>query len=507
MLFNLHYRSNVMRIAVLMGITYENNSTLESLPACKNDLHIIEKIIDATNLYDEKLILNDDYPTAYTAMEKLTEFVENLEKKPDPIEEVFVYYSGHGGFDNNEFYYAWNNYSNKNPNTTSLLNSQFDDLLRRLKAKLTVKFIDACQSGLPYIKDLVKPTFQDCFFCFSCRKNQSSGCDEENSFFTYALVESIKNCLENNQIRYRDLQNYIADKFSMEGDDEDSQKPYFCSQGKNTDVFCEVTDSLKNVINTFFLQPVVVEVKEEDIPKSEKTEIDYLSIISRIDSTFLKKELIKNISKEVLSKITAIPLIEPLNRIKFTKLITSDKIHNRIPGYKSLCTFVDNNCSDYFAEITYDYKTRTVKKEKKNPWDIGLNLSYFNVLGLHNSVEPTYEWVDEAVKIPKDFYIKNDIPYDYISFKIQSRCRCITDKELVLIPFYNNTSIYLVYAQFDYKYTGIEETGPVPTTWKGKKCSADNLVKITKQLVEDFQDNTFKEIKEFLDKEADAAGV
>ena len=495
-----------MRIAILMGITYENNSILESLPACKNDLSIIEKIIDATNLYDEKLILNDDYPTAYAAMEKLTEFVENLEKKADSIDEVFVYYSGHGGFDNNEFYYAWNNYSNKNPNTTSLLNSQFDDLLRRLKSKLTVKFIDACQSGLPYIKDIVKPTFQDCFFCFSCRKNQSSGCDEKNSFFTYALVESINNCLENNQIRYRDIQNYIADKFSTEGDDEDSQKPYFCSQGKNTDIFCEVNDRLKNVISEFFLQPVVTEIKEEEITKSEKPEIDYLAIISKIDSIFLNKELIKNISKEVLGKITGIPLIEPLNKIKFTKFITSDKINNRIPGYKSLCTFVDNNCSDYFAEISYDYKTRTVKKKKRNPWDLGLGLSYLNILGTYDPVEPTYEWVDEAVKIPKEFYIKNDLPYDYISFKIQSRCRCITDKELVLIPFYNNTSIYLVYAKFDYKYTGIEEIGPIPTTWKGKKCGAENLVEIITQLIADFQENIFKEIKEFLDKEAGVAG-
>ena len=292
----------------------------------------------------------------------------------------------------------------------------------------------------------------------------------------------------------------LLTNFSSEGDDEDSQKPYFCSQGKNTDVFCEVTDSLKNVINGFFVQPVVTETLEEGIKEAQKIETDYSDVIAKIDSSFLNKEIVKNLSKEVLGQITAIPLIEPLNKIKFTKLITSDKINNHISGYKSLCTFVDNNCSDYFAEISYDYKTRTVKK-KKNPWEIGLSLSYRNLFGLNDYSEPTYEWVDEAVKIPKDFYIKNDLPYDFISFKIQSRCRCITDKELVLIPFYNNT-----YAQFDYKYTGIEETGPIPTTWKGKKCSTDNLAETTKQLIDDFQENTFKEIKEFLDKEAGVAG-
>lgn len=70
-----------MRIAILMGITYESNPYLDTLPACKNDLNIIKKIIDATNLYEEKLILNDDFPTAYNAMETMTEFIENIEKK------------------------------------------------------------------------------------------------------------------------------------------------------------------------------------------------------------------------------------------------------------------------------------------------------------------------------------------------------------------------------------------------------------------------------------------
>ena len=492
-----------MRIAILMGISYEN-STLESLPACKNDLDIIEKIITATNLYEEKLILNDDYSTAYTAIETLTNFVESIEKKAITVDEVFVYYSGHGGFHNDEFYYVWNNYSNENPNTTSLLNSQVDDLLRRLKAKLTVKFIDACQSGVSYIKDTIQPTFQDCFFCFSCRKNQSSRCDEKNSYFTYAFVEAIKNCLENNQIRYRDLQNYIADKFSTEGDGEGSQKPYFCSQGKNTDVFCEVTNKLKNVIEEFFVQSLENQTIEEKNNKEEISEIDYLDIISRIDLTFLNKEIIKNLSKEFLEKIKEIPLIDSLNKIHFTKLITSNKIDSCIPGYKSLCTFVDNNCSDFFVKITYEYKTQTVKKEKKNPLNIGLN--YISLLASYNSIEPTYEWVDEAVKIPKNFYIKNDLPYDYISFKLQSQCRCITDKELIFIPFYNNTSIYLVYAQFDYKYTGIEEMGPIPTTWRGKKCNTDNLLEITIQLIKDFQDDTFKTIKEFLEKEISIEG-
>lgn len=492
-----------MRIAILMGITYESNPYLDTLPACKNDLNIIKKIIDATNLYEEKLILNDDFPTAYNAMETMTEFIENIEKKSVSVDEVFVYYSGHGGFNNDEFYYAWNDYSSKNPNTTSLLSSQVDELLRRLKAKLTVKFIDACQSGLPYIKDIITPTFQDCFFCFSSRKEQASICNDTNSIFTYSIIEAIKNCLNNPKIRYRDIKNYIADKFNSENTENSIQNPYFCSQGKDTDVFCDVTDNLKNIVNQFFFtidttQPINI----SDSKDPKKQDLSYIDIIAKLDSNYLTKECIKNLSENLLKTISSINLKNEFNQMKFTKLISSDKITNKIPCYKSLCKFVDENCSDYFIDVTYDHQTRTVKKRKHNLWDFGVS---FALLGSYGSNESDYEWVEEPIKIPQSFYIRNSLPYDFISFKIQSRCKCITNKELILIPFYNNTDIYLVYAKIDYDYIGIEETGPISSQWKGKVCNSDNLIDITKEIINDFQNKTFEDIKEFLEKEADVA--
>ena len=494
-----------MRIAILMGITYESNPYLDTLPACKNDLNIIKKIIDATNLYEEKLILNDDFPTAYNAMETMTEFIENIEKKSVSVDEVFVYYSGHGGFNNDEFYYAWNDYSSKNPNTTSLLSSQVDELLRRLKAKLTVKFIDACQSGLPYIKDIITPTFQDCFFCFSCRKEQTSVCTEKNSVFTYSIIEAIKNCLNNPKIRYRDIKNYIADKFNSENTENSVQNPYFCSQGKDTDIFCEVTENLKTIVNEFFLSPNIIQSNHDsDCKDSSNQDLNYIDIIEKLDSKFITNESLKDLSENLLKTISSITLKKELNQLKFTKLITSDKITTNIPCYKSLCKFVDENCSEYFTEITYDHQTRTVKKRKHNTlWDLGATLA---LLGSYGTNESDYEWGEEPIKIPQSFYIRNGLSYDYISFKIQSRCKCITNKEVIFVPFYNNTNIYLVYSQIDYDYIGIEETGPISTKWKGKECNFDNLIDIVKEIIEDFQNKTFEDIKEYLKKEAGVAG-
>lgn len=83
-----------------------------------------------------------------------------------------------------------------------------------------------------------------------------------------------------------------------------------------------------------------------------------------------------------------------------------------------------------------------------------------------------------------------------------SGCKSITNKELILIPFYNNTTVYLVFAQIDYKYIGIEEIGPIPTAWKGTKCRPNEIVDIIKQMINEFQQNTYKSIKEFLDRES-----
>lgn len=334
-----------MRVAILMGITYAG-SAIPELPLCKNDLQSINKIIDSTGLYQEKLILDDNYSKARDALEKLTEFVEDLEKRKEEIDEVFVYYTGHGGIINEEFYFGWNDYSSVSPASTSIVNSQFDDLIRRLQAKLTVKFIDSCHSGMPYVKDMVPITFKDCFFCFSCRNNQSSGFENGYSSFTYSIFEAISKCLENKNIRYRDIVNFITDKYTPHTDNDEDQRPYFVTQGTNTNIFCDVSDSLKNVINEILN---IDSISESSSEKDE--EIDpfcmYGEIIKKLDSKFMNDTQIKQLSLDIQNSVKKTKLIDNLAKLNFNINVSSGKIDDSIPCFNQLCYFVDRECCKY----------------------------------------------------------------------------------------------------------------------------------------------------------------
>ena len=82
-----------MNLALLIGIdTYDR---LPALPACANDLAIMHQTLKATNKYHHiELIAN---ASAENAKEKLRNFFAS-HNNTSSIEEIFVYFSGHGAF-------------------------------------------------------------------------------------------------------------------------------------------------------------------------------------------------------------------------------------------------------------------------------------------------------------------------------------------------------------------------------------------------------------------------
>src|SRR5258708_5577999 len=117
-----------MNIAIIIGVsTYTHSSN--NLPGCKNDANAILQILKKTDKYDDILYINNNEHSAETK-ELLSNFI--LKNKGAVINEVFFYYSGHGEFSNDEFYYVLSDFDPKKKNQTSLQNSEVDDLIRTL---------------------------------------------------------------------------------------------------------------------------------------------------------------------------------------------------------------------------------------------------------------------------------------------------------------------------------------------------------------------------------------
>src|SRR5258706_2638330 len=132
-----------MNIAIIIGVSIYSNSN-NNLPGCKNDADAINQILKKSDKYDDILYINNNETSAKTK-ELLSNYI--LDSKGNVINELLFYYSGHGEFGNDEFYYVLSDFDSKKKNQTSLQNSEIDDLIRTLSPELVIKVIDACQSG------------------------------------------------------------------------------------------------------------------------------------------------------------------------------------------------------------------------------------------------------------------------------------------------------------------------------------------------------------------------
>jgi hypothetical protein len=334
-----------MNIAIILAVSnYANPSN--NLPASKKDGEIIHKILLETKKYDKLLLINDNESSS-----KIKELLSNffVECKGLVIDELFFYYSGHGEFSNDEFYYVLADFDHKKKNQTSLQNSEIDELIRTLSPQIVVKLIDACQSGTSYIKESdvltkyfteTKKGFNKCYFLNSSLTIQSSYQDENLSFFTQSFVQALKNH-SGSEIRYKDIIDFILDDF----DGNTDQTPFFVIQAELTEKFCSLSPHLKMFITNFDAKSINSDGDNKRSPTllelvqiSAKDFVDKQGALSALE--FCKKK------------------IEPLNLDKDISDLYDVTIHftednNKIVGVKEIGKWLKNNANDFLAEPIY----------------------------------------------------------------------------------------------------------------------------------------------------------
>lgn len=281
-------------LAIIIGISeYEKQN---NLTACYNDSRLIYEIIKSSNKYSEIL-----YITGKATNREVFDKIENLKKNFDGknIGEIFLYFSGHGYTKNDEFYYITSNTDTKNINSTSLVNSQVDSVFRDLNPNLFVKIVDACHSGVPYIKGdetiLMKDIkqYKKCFFMFSSMQEQVSIASDTISYFTKSYIEAIKRNLNQKSIRYSEIANYIADYFQ----NNNKQTPIFVTQTDMLDEFIEYSDEVKKILG------INGNIDNDLIDTSEKVQDEEVKLENILEEK-LSKSATKEDAKRFLDNLT-----------------------------------------------------------------------------------------------------------------------------------------------------------------------------------------------------------
>ncbi|GAB4092209.1 caspase family protein [Flaviaesturariibacter terrae] len=334
-----------MNVAIVIAVSRYSNSA-NNLPASKTDGEIMHGILEETKKFDRILTIYNNESSSVTKELLSNFFVENKGQK---VDELFFYYSGHGEFSNDEFYYILSDFDSKKKNQTSLQNSEIDDLIRTLNPQIVVKFIDACQSGTSYIKESdvltkyfneTKKGFNKCYFLNSSLSDQSSYQDDKLSFFTHSFVQALKEHA-GSEIRYKDIIDYILDDFN--GNQE--QTPFFVIQAELTEKFCSLTADLKAYLTRSGARGTDAQGEQKSSPTIlqlvQANAKDYVDKDGALISLNFLRERISDLS---LDKEIADLYDVTINFIEDTSLLE---------GSASIGRWIRDNANDFFAKPQY----------------------------------------------------------------------------------------------------------------------------------------------------------
>lgn len=315
-----------MNLAILIGVSgYADPG--DNLPGCKNDIELIESILRNSNKFSDTLKICEGTSSA-AIKSKLSEFVTRHKKSGEAVEELFFYYTGHGDTHKDDFYYLPSDFDPSKRQQTGLSNAEVDTMLRSLGPHLTAKIIDACHSGVTYIKqkdaiDKVlqasKSAFKKCYFMFSSQKEEASYQSGHLSDFSKAFALSIHEH-KDAQIRYKDILDFISDSFASTGD----QTPAFVVQADLVEAFCDITPTMRSDVARLVGLSAEVEV-ERKTGRTHRPSLDLVSAVKEEAKKYCSKEECLAVLGHISTHVGSWPAVPEVSQLFDHEVVLLDK--------------------------------------------------------------------------------------------------------------------------------------------------------------------------------------
>ncbi|MGA5654721.1 caspase family protein [Rahnella contaminans] len=439
-----------MNIAILIGVSDYVRAT--KLPACKNDVQIINKVITHCGKYEAVLLIDNETSSA-SVKGKVSDFIRRHEN--EKIEEIFFYFSGHGLFTDGEFHYAMTDYDPKRIKNTTYENSEIDQLIKSLSPDLTVKIVDACNAGVNYIKDLDgyskalnerKSEFKHCYFMLSSEYSQNSFADNNLSFFTKSFIECIATS-ETESIRYKDLMDYISDAFMSNKE----QTPLFINQANYTEIFIHQDQSLKEILSNSLRG--LAQRQLEKIPQA--TLIDRI----RADSKrFMKQEEAMGIYQKIKDVTNESKKFPNDGKDIFDIFVSDIDNYKLIPKVYQISKWLHANPGLFFASPTYSVEVKE-KKVLKNR-----HAFYNSLIKMGGFEDDDYKIIEETVSVPKGIGSVIEVPFKALEIKAVSLFDNVNSSTMYIVPFISRTQMII----FNYV------SHSITVGWDGEVMQDDN---------------------------------
>lgn len=425
-----------MNIGIVIGVS--DYQKANSLPGCVADANAIKQLFELSNKCDDILFISENTDSR-NVKSKIASFVKKYEN--EDIDEAIFYFSGHGLFDDNEFYYALSDYSESKTKQTSLENSELDNLLRSLSAKLTVKIVDACQAGTRYVKDpdvfrkylqRTEEGFDKCYFFYSSQNDQSSYQSDVISDFTLSFLKAFI-ARPNQDVRYKDVMDTLADEFLP----NTKQTPFFVMQGNYTEVFGYIAQDVSDALGK-----IITGSEENEVKTTEDSHKSLIRLVEEEAELYSSREEALSSIERVSESINGSSFSDDINKLYNIKIQT--EIDANIPiKTEHVGKSLKNSTHNYLVDIESEQRVRKVPKHG------GLLSSFLATSALINSEE--VPMVDEYYMEPVGANSIVELPYKFISIRLESKFPNINDTGCILLPFVSQTKIIVFSAFYHYR--------------------------------------------------------
>jgi len=444
-----------MNLGIVIAVS-NYGSLGNNLPGCKVDGQAIAQILKTDKKFDDVLIVTDETHSGNVKPE-LISFI-NRHKESD-IEDIVFYFTGHGDFSGDEFYFLLSDYDKKRKKQTCLENTELDNLLKTLCPNNAIKIVDACHSGTPYIKDpdafdtYLKGTqaeFKKCYFMFSSQTDQYSYQDAHLSFFTRSIVESIFNHTSDT-VRYKDVIDYVSDSFS----ENTSQTPFFIVQAEFTEPFCTLSSTLKNSLGEVLSENKTIAPQEDNENKS------LLDLVKDDAEKYCTEEQAMEYLKKFLTCIKQSVLDKDISNL-YDLIFEEENDYSEIPSSASIGKWLESNDHSFFAE---PYKEKVNVRRRKS------SLSYR--MGILAGVDDDdNNYVIKSEMRTKGFRSTVDLPVKLLKVTAEAKYPNIESALAYVVPIISKTELRVFFSFNVYE----------PQGWSEKKIG--NTVEWVTDLIE-----------------------
>ena len=443
------------RLGVIVSVS-EYSGSPKNLPACDQDAAAIGDILRNSGRFDDILALSGpSNTTSLFVKNRLSEFADK--HRSSNIEEIVFYFSGHGDFDGDDFLYILSDFDSKKKNKTSLSNSELDGIFRALSPDLFVKIVDACHSGISYVKNeglleehlkSLDNKFNNVYFMFSSQSDEASYATAKISHFTKSIVTAVAEAPPG-PVRYRDIMSAASDEFENAG----GQTPLFVVQANNTEVFCESSESLTTILDRYISANYSL-----PIPAGKA-----LSLRDRIlsaENSFCTRDEAAEIMQSLIKTVEGFRIDPQIDGLYDLSVEPVDDVPS---SSTSIGRWIDENKStELFAEAI---KTKESYLDKSLAGPFGESNSILKLLQAGNPKGEAKTPVLRTRLVISGYKVTTGgMPFVYIKVKLNSKVKAVAPVECHITPILSRTRMTIFYRYRQFTYTDWEDTSPISTT-------------------------------------------